>query len=143
MEIERKFLIKEVPADIESYPSYEIEQGYLCRKPVVRVRRGGEKYTLTYKGGGMMAREEYNLPLDADSYKHLITKADGTVIRKRRYLLAYGDYTIELDHFECPREGLWLAEVEFESVEEAMAFDPPQWFGDDVTQNPEYHNSSM
>ena len=71
MEIERKFLIKEVPADIESYPSYEIEQGYLCRKPVVRVRRGGEKYTLTYKGGGMMAREEYNLPLDADSYKHL------------------------------------------------------------------------
>lgn len=35
MEIERKFLIKKglLPAELESYPFHEIEQGYLCTNP--------------------------------------------------------------------------------------------------------------
>ena len=75
MEIERKFLIQKMPSDLENYKSRLIEQAYLNVKPVVRVRREDETYYMTYKGGGMMAREEYNLPLDADSYAHLLQKA--------------------------------------------------------------------
>ena len=36
-----------------------------------------------------------------------------------------------------------MAEVEFSSIEMANAFIPPEWFGEDVTMNPKYHNSNM
>ena len=76
-EIERKFLVKELPADLEEYEFHELEQGYLNTAPVVRVRKEDETYYLTYKGKGFIEREEYNLPLTADAYLHLIEKADG------------------------------------------------------------------
>ena len=59
MEIERKFLIQKCRL-IRNYKSHLIEQAYLNVRPVVRVRREDENYYMTYKGGGMMAREEYN-----------------------------------------------------------------------------------
>ena len=62
-EIERKYLVKQVPENLASYPFHEIEQGYLCTEPVVRIRRQDEEYYLTYKSEGLMIREEYNLPL--------------------------------------------------------------------------------
>ena len=49
MEIERKFLIKELPNDLSEYPVHELEQGYLCTSPVVRVRKDNDRYELTYK----------------------------------------------------------------------------------------------
>lgn len=82
MEIERKFLIKELPANLEEFPFHHIEQAYLCTDPVVRIRRQDETYILTYKGKGMVAREEYNLPLNEHAYLHLKEKADGNVITK-------------------------------------------------------------
>ena len=87
MEIERKFLIKQIPADLENYPFHRIEQAYLNINPVVRVRREDDEYYMTYKGSGMMAREESNLPLTQEAYYHLLLKADGNVISKKRYLI--------------------------------------------------------
>lgn len=141
MEIERKFLIAELPANLSDYPSYKIEQGYLCTDPVVRIRRQDDTYILTYKSEGMLAREEYSLPLTAEAYEHLKPKADGIYISKRRFCIPFGSYTIELDIFEGETAPLILAEVEFPSIEEAMAFTPPAWFAEDVTQNQRYHNS--
>ena len=144
MEIERKFTIKKLPGNLEQYPSRLIEQGYLNTNPVVRVRRDEDEYYLTYKGKGLMTREEYNLPLTAESYEHLKAKADGNIICKRRYLIPLeSGLTIELDVFEPPFQGLVLAEVEFPSEEEARAFLPPDWFGEEVTWSTEYHNSTL
>lgn len=144
MEIEKKYLVHTLPDKLENYPYHLIEQGYLNTEPVVRVRRQDEEYYLTYKGKGMLIREEYNLPLNKESYLHLIQKADGNRITKKRYCIPYKDkYTIELDVFACPFTGLILAEVEFDSVEEAEAFCPPEWFGKEVTYDPAYHNSNM
>ncbi len=144
MEIERKFLIPELPADLDSYPNRRIEQAYLCTEPVVRIRRQDDKYILTYKSAGMMAREEYNLPLTKEAYDHLKEKADGIVLSKTRYLLPLPDgLTIELDVFDAPYETLRLAEVEFESVAQAEAFVPPAWFGEDVTYSGKFHNSYL
>ena len=73
-----------------------------------------------------------------------MAKADGNVIRKRRYLIPIeSGLTIELDLFAAPFEGLILAEVEFPSEEEANAFLPPAWFGEEVTWSTEYHNSTL
>ena len=142
-EIERKYLIKQVPENLASYPFHEIEQGYLCTEPVVRIRRQDEDYYLTYKSKGLMIREEYNLPLTKDAYFHLREKIDGRLISKRRYLIPLDPYTIELDVFRSPKDDLILAEVEFPSEEEALQFTPPAWFGEDVTNSSLYHNSHL
>ena len=134
-EIERKYLVPAAPENLSSFPYHEIEQGYLSTEPVVRIRRQDEEYYLTYKSKGLMIREEYNLPLRE--------KIDGRLISKRRYLIPYGDYTIELDLFSSPKSGLLLAEVEFSSKEEALSFTPPSWFGEDVTSSSLYHNSNL
>lgn len=143
MEIERKFLIKEMPEDLKNYKCRQLEQGYLCTGPVVRIRKDNEKYELTYKAKGMMIREEYNLPLTEQSYLHLKEKIDGRLIQKKRYMIPYGKYTIELDIFGGDLAPLTLAEVEFPSEEEANSFVAPDWFGDDVTFEPLYHNSFL
>lgn len=163
MEIERKYLIRSLPEFCLSYPFTWIEQGYLCTDPVVRVRRDGDAFYLTYKGKGLLAREEYNLSLTREAYDHLIQKADGIVLTKRRYRIPLDDavsqdpqgkaertqetvsssLTIELDIFEAPYSGLILAEVEFPTLEEAEAFIPPRWFGPDVTFSGEYQNSRL
>ncbi len=146
MEIERKFLVRpeDIPGRLEDYPCHQIEQGYLCTEPVVRIRRQDDQYYLTYKAKGLLAREEYNLPLTAEAYAHLRPKADGILILKTRYLIPEKEgLTIELDVFQKPYEGLFLAEVEFSSEAAAIAYVPPAWFGEDVTMDPAYHNSSM
>ena len=143
MEIERKFLIKELPKNLETYPCRHLEQGYLSTAPVVRVRKDNDKYELTYKGKGTMVREEYNLPLTAESFEHLKQKIDGRLIVKKRYMIPYGDFTIELDVFEEDLAPLTLAEVEFSSEEEANAFVAPDWFAEDVTFSKLYHNSYL
>ena len=144
MEIERKFLLKRLPEHLENYPHKEIEQGYLSTNPVVRIRRSNDQYILTYKGSGMMVREEYNLPLTKEAFEHMKPKADGIFIEKTRYLIPCTEkLTIELDVFHGELEPLVLAEVEFESEEEANAFCPPDWFGEDVTFSREYHNSTL
>lgn len=157
MEIERKFLITKLPDDLSARESLVIEQAYLCTNPVVRVRRQNEDYYMTYKGGGMMVREEYNLPLNKEAYEHLAAKADGNIISKKRYLIPIENpefqdgfspkegvsLKIELDVFEPPFAPLVLAEVEFPNEETARAFIPPAWLCEDVTDNPDYHNSNM
>lgn len=146
MEIERKYLIHQLPEGYENHPFHQIEQAYLCTEPVVRIRREDEDYYLTYKSKGLMVREEYNLPLTKEAYEHLLLKADGNVLIKKRYLLPVDsreDLTVELDVFEGKFDGLKLAEVEFQSEEDAVSFQPPEWFGEDVTYSGEYQNSRL
>lgn len=142
MEIERKFLVRELP-NLDMYDFHVIEQAYLCTEPVVRVRKEDDNYYMTYKAKGFLEREEYNLPLTKESYYHLRLKADGNIITKRRYLIEYLTHTIELDIFEGVFKGLVIAEVEFDSTESAKSFVVPEWFGEDVTYKEEYHNSYL
>jgi len=158
MEIERKFLLRTVPKDLNSYQFHIIEQAYLNTDPVIRIRKEDENYYLTYKGKGLIAREEYNLPLNETSYFHMKEKADGNIISKKRYLIPLenpkfdtsldldlkpDNLLIELDEFFSPFAPLLMAEVEFATEEAAQAFLPPEWFGEEVTMNVLYHNSNM
>ena len=134
IEIEKKYTIKVLPEDLLSFPFHEIEQGYLNTDPAIRVRKEDAAYYMTYKGQGVMKHTEYNLPLDEVSYRHLLKKADGNIIRKKRYLIplnadAYTalylqnnpllaekienrEMVIELDVFQAPFERIVIAEVE-------------------------------
>ena len=162
MEIERKFTISKLPYNLTAYPCRIIEQAYLNTDPVVRIRRQDDDFYLTYKGKGLLAREEYNLPLNEASYYHLRKKADGNIISKKRYVIPIDHpqfdttYTssaeisidqislsVELDIFEAPFDSLVIAEVEFPNQEMAEAFLPLDWFSQDVTNDPAYHNSNL
>lgn len=158
MEIERKFTVKKLPDSLSQYPCRIIEQAYLNTDPVVRIRRQDNDYYLTYKGKGLLSREEYNLPLNELSYFHLRDKADGNVISKKRYVIPIEHPTfvsdckenvdqislcVELDIFDEPFAPLVIAEVEFPSEETANAFVPLDWFDQDVTHDPAYHNSNL
>lgn len=162
MEIERKFTVTRLPDNLQSYPCHLIEQAYLNTDPVVRIRREDDSYYMTYKGKGLLAREEYNLPLNEQSYYHLREKADGNIISKKRYIIPIDHpefdttYTssdqflvdqislsVELDIFEAPFAPLIIAEVEFPNKEMAEAFLPLDWFSQDVTNDPAYHNSNL
>lgn len=167
MEIERKFTVKSLPADLDTYPHSEITQAYLCTNPVMRIRKQDETYIFTYKGKGLMVREEYNLPLNKEAFEQLLPKAEGCVISKTRYRIPLGigdkscpparpsdkscpparlsddsGLVIELDLFKSPSD-LIMAEVEFPDEESALTFTPPDWFDKDVTDDPAYHNSNM
>ena len=62
MEIEKKFLVKELPDSLESCKSYTIEQAYLSTSPAVRIRKriseADKESFLTVKSSGMFAHEE-------------------------------------------------------------------------------------
>lgn len=162
MEIERKFTITNLPVNLESYPCRIIEQAYLNTDPVVRIRRQDDSYYLTYKGKGLLAREEYNLPLNEESYYHLREKADGNIISKKRYVIPIDcpqfdptylssaetsidqvSLCVELDIFDPPFAPLVIAEVEFPDREMAEASLPLDWFSQDVSNDPAYHNSNL
>lgn len=148
MEIERKFLVKQIPERLETYPHSRLTQSYINRSPVIRLRKietqSETQYVLTVKSGGLAVRQEFELPLQREEYDHLFGKTEGRILQKVRYRIPLDEgYTAELDRFEGELAGLLLVEVEFPSIEAMNAFIPPTWFGKDVSDSPQYHNSVL
>ena len=150
MEIERKYLVASLPEGLSECPHVEIEQGYLCTSPTVRVRRMGDVFWLTVKervvtGSSAIHNREEEFRLSEQKYLRLREKCDGQLVSKTRYRVPLTDCGLvaELDIFHGPHEGLRLVEVEFPSTEAADRFTPPAWFGDDVSTDPRYRNSFL
>jgi adenylate cyclase len=145
-EIERKFLVSDPPADFETYPSESIEQGYVVVEgsSEVRVRRRDGRTLLTVKAGAGRVRVEEEFEIDERRFESLWSLTDGRRVAKTRYRLpADAGLTIELDVYTGELAGLRVAEVEFESEAASEAFDPPAWFGPDVTDDHRYANRTL
>ena len=152
-EIEKKFLVKEIPTNLENFVSDKIIQGYLniTSEPVLRIRAKKNKYFLTYKSSikGKSSFDynicnEYELPITLDAFDHLKTKIDGNLIVKDRYYIKLdNNLTAELDVFDGKLKGLVLVEVEFECEDDAKNFIKPNWFGKDVSKDKKYRNSFL
>ena len=135
-EIERKFILERLPAAAQNATVVHLEQGYLALEEEgneVRLRRADERYTLTVKGQGELARRELETGLTPEQFQALWPGTEGRRLRKDRYRLDYEDHTVEIDVYHEPLRGLLLAEVEFDSKKEADAFEPPAWMGREVT----------
>lgn len=143
-EIERKFLVKRLPENIDSYVHHEIKQGYISTSPTIRIRQWDDKYILTVKSAGIMKKQEYELDITCEQFDNLWKKVEGNTIEKTRYIIPLGDgLNAELDIYKGFLEGFMNVEVEFSSTAGAIMFDSPDWFGQEVTQNPRYSNSSL
>ncbi len=144
MEIERKFLTKEIPFSLEPYYYVMISQYYISFSPTIRIRQSNNDYFLTVKGKGHLAREEFELPITQQQYQSLQKKCDAPpIIKKRYYVPLQYNITAEIDFYEGNLKGLITTEVEFSSEEEANAFVAPLWFGKDVTFDFRYKNTNL
>jgi adenylate cyclase len=145
-EIERKFLVRKLPDDLTSYPSSDISQGYLVSMDdglQVRLRKSGERHSLTYKRGIGNVREEREVELTAEQFATLWPATEGKRLVKTRYEVPFGDRIVEIDVYRDRHEGLVVAEVEFDTEEAAKDFQPPAWLGDDITGDPRYSNQLL
>jgi CYTH domain-containing protein len=146
LEIERKFLVRKIPDGLTSYPASEIAQGYLVSLEdglQVRLRKSGERYSLTHKRGTGNVREEREVELTAEQFDALWPATEGKRLAKTRYEIPFGDRVVEIDVYHEKHEGLVVAEVEFDAEEAAKDFQPPDWLGADVTGDPRYSNQLL
>jgi CYTH domain-containing protein len=145
-EIERKFLLRGIPADVTRHPAVIIDQGYIPGTAVrERVRRTQEGTTLRYfrtvKVGTGVERFEFEEETTDTFFVAVWPLTEGHRIRKRRYQIPSGGRVWEVDEF-LDREALVLAEIELERADETVA--PPALIAAvivrEVTDEPEFSN---
>jgi CYTH domain-containing protein len=147
VEIERKFLVPELPSEAERSRSTRIEQGYIAigdDGTEVRVRRRDRAAVLTVKSGRGRTRFEEEIDIDAERFARLWPLTEGRRLEKARHLIPAGaGLTIELDIYSGSLTGLKVAEVEFGSENAADGFEPPKWFGSEVTDDARFKNQNL
>jgi CYTH domain-containing protein/CHAD domain-containing protein len=145
-EIERKFLVAALP-DAAAGPAARIEQGYVAigERTEVRLRHAAGRMTLTAKRGHGESRAEHEIALYKEQFDVLWALTDDRRLTKTRRRLALGEGgpIAEVDVYEGALAGLAVVEVEFGSVEQSSAFQPPDWFGEELTGDPAYSNQSL
>lgn len=136
MEIEREFLLTELP-ELNELSKMEIEQFYIMFDPEIRARRLDNNYFLTIKSKNTLVREEFEVGISKTMYDSLKLKTITNILIKDRYKI--NDIIVDIFHQPFKFN---MAEVEFESVEEANNFSPPKWFGRETTEDDQFHNEN-
>jgi CYTH domain-containing protein/CHAD domain-containing protein len=145
-EIERKFLLGELPSWLAERAGEPIWQGYLTNGegPEIRLRRAGESTLLTVKTGSGEVREELEVELDPYLFRTLWPLTAGRRVTKTRRREPLGEgREAEVDAYAENLAGLVVAEVEFSSVEESRKFEPPPWLGKEITNDARYANREL
>ena len=145
IEIERKFLVDQAPADGERGPGRYFRQGYLAEDGdvAVRIRITPTAAILTVKAGTGLARTEVETTLTDQQGEELWAHTAGRQLTKVRHRIAVDGGVAELDVYEGDLSGLFTVEVEFDSEVAANAFEPPKWFGREVTGDGRWTNASL
>ena len=142
-EIERKFLLKQLPERLKQARRCVIAQGYLAAEPGgrhVRLRKKGKTASLTFKVGCGAHREEREIKLSAKQFTALWPATVGRRLYKVRYEIPWKNSLIEIDIYRRKHKGLVVAEVEFPNRTACRKFKAPAWFGREVTGNKRYSN---
>ena len=143
IEIERKFLIKELPSVFEE--TIDIKQYYLSnnKNMVQRLRifnKDNAIMSFKEKTSKMSKYEfEYNIPLE-DANK-MISIADAPFIDKKRHIIHIDSLKWEIDEFLGKNKGLIIAEVELKT--ENQSINIPNWIGKEVTNDKKYYNYNL
>jgi len=144
-EIERKWLIKCFPGGFPQVAEGTLEQAYISTKPEVRVRKCDMKgeslsHWITIKSDGSMVRDEVNIRINKDQYKALLASCGKDPIIKEfhKYELP-GNLFLECSLVDDGKRGSFMyAEIEFPDEDTANAFEPLDFFGKEVTNDPAY-----
>jgi adenylate cyclase len=143
VERERTWLVRRLPEPLPA--GTRIAQGYLAHdgSVAVRVRRRGDRHVATVKGGTGRTRVEVEWDLTPDQFEALWPLSDGRRIEKVRHEVPVDGGTAELDVFGGDLDGLVLVEVEFDDEGSMAAFEAPDWFGPEVSDDERYANGAL
>jgi adenylate cyclase len=100
MEIERKFLVNSLPANLKRGSGSEIRQGYFSlssRGVEIRLRRKDSRHFLTVKSGRGRVRLEEEIPISKKRFENLWPLVKNACVLKRRFEVPFAGRTIELD----------------------------------------------
>ncbi len=152
-EIERKFLLKNdnwrLDAEKQKVkPSY-FKQIYLTNEPwgVVRLRQiKNPEYSqafITIKTrSNTISRDEYEYEIPYEDATEMFSKFEHeNGIEKNRYCIEYKGKIFEIDEFLGANQGLVVAELELESIDQN--FEAPEWLGEEVSKISKYFNSEL
>ncbi len=145
IEIERKFVLDEIPGTDVLGAGEPLRQGYLAEEGdvAVRVRITERTSILTVKAGSGLSRTEVETTISKDEAEALWPHTEGRRIEKTRHRVLHGDRVAEVDVYAGALSGLCTVEVEFDSEAEAAAFAPPDWFGREVTGVAGWTNAAL
>ena len=146
IEIERKFLVKNLNYKSESFEKKYIKQGYLNsdKNRTVRIRVSNNTGFITIKGKSSKngtSRFEWEKEISVTEAEELLLLCEPTIIEKTRYLIKVGYHTFEVDEFAGDNSGLVVAEIELNAEDEV--FEKPNWLSKEVTGDLKYYNSSI
>ena len=146
IEIERKFLVKNLNYKSESFEKKYIKQGYLNsdKNRTVRIRVSNNTGFITIKGKSNKngtSRFEWEKEIPVTEAEEPLLLCEPTIIEKTRYLIKVGYHTFEVDEFAGENSGLVVAEIELNSEDEV--FEKPNWLSKEVTGDLKYYNSSI
>lgn len=146
VEIERKFLINEVPfEELQSAHSLNIMQGYvvLGEDSELRIRKKGNHYSITRKRGSGLVREESEEVINKDVFNIMWPFTEGRRVEKLRFTFNYKDHQCEIDIYSGELADLMVMEVEFDSEEDANAFVPPAFCTKEITEDKRFKNAIL
>lgn len=135
-EIERKFFVRRMP-DLSGLKSISDERYYLYGANGVELRfqARGDKYELERMSeNGDLTRNQEKIKITKEEFEALKPLGKGPIIRESYFISESPQITVKIYHGKF--EGLVRAEVEFESLEEARSFQPPDWLGKEMTDAP-------
>jgi adenylate cyclase len=145
VEIERKFLVlPEHRAELAQVKGIYLRQGYLSTDPskTIRIRIKDDQAFLTVKGlTAGISRIEIETNITVSSAEALFDAFIVNEIQKIRRNIVVNGKCWEVDEFLGKHEGLWMAEIELEKVEEKFSI--PAWAGREVSHEKEYFNSYL
>lgn len=139
IEIEKTFLVKNVPTELSKFKALKIKQGYIVSKgSKLRIRSKGDKYEFTKKQridpSNASVQQEENINLTSEEFEKLWKLVD-EYLEKTRYIIPLpGGLTAEIDVFDGKLAGLVFVDVEFSDESQLETFIPPDWFGRDISQ---------
>lgn len=140
IELERTYLAKRLPEDLEASPSKEMLDVYLpvtARHPILRIRKNGEKYEITKKQpvneDDVSVLKEETVRINEEEFV-AFSDIEGKRVGKTRYIYDHEGRTAEVDVFRDVLEGLVLVDFEFENEVEKDAFEMPDFCLVEVTQ---------
>ena len=138
LELERTFLVKDLPKEIEGADFVEIVDTYIPDGPEhshLRLRKKGNKCSITKKmpmADDASEMMEHTIELDDAEYEALASCSKKRVVKKR-YFAKIDGFDAEVDVFEEGLQGLVLVDFEFSDVNEKNKFVMPESLLADVT----------
>ena len=87
LEIERKFLIDQIPDELDIVDVIDIQQGYIYSNKEIelRIRKKNDRFFQTIKQGSGLSRNELEIEISYKQFSQLWPLTEGKRLEKKRF----------------------------------------------------------